>query len=387
VTTPTGPAAAPAAAPAAGPTSEPTTAPAAAPAAGRAGAPAREPGAALPLRPFVPTFVAVVALHVVGGVAGLVPLLAVVELGRELLSPGPVGGFDPDRGHVRAVVIAGALGLLVRLVCAGTASGIAHALDGRVQLAFRRQLAGRLGRAPIGWLSRRRTGELAKVVGEDVSAVHPFVAHTPGELVSAFVVPLVSLVYLVTVDWRMALVTPRRVREQKEFDAAMGRISSAVVEFVQGIAVVKACGGADRAHRRFRAAADDFVTTFTRWVGGVSGIAAGMQLAVSPPFVLVVVLAGGAAVPPLPRPARPTAPAGHRAAVHEGVERLMAGRTVVMVAHRARSAHRADRVVLLDGGRVTADGTHADLLRRDGRYAAFWDVPAPTASVGRGAAG
>ncbi|WP_433524240.1 ABC transporter ATP-binding protein [Nocardia pseudovaccinii] len=263
------------------------------------------PSVAELLRPYLGSFAAVVILQVIGAVAGLAPLLAVIELGRILLSPNPV-----DHGHVWFVVIAGAVGLFVRLLCTTASSGIGHLLDGRVQLSFRRQLAARLGRVPVGWFSRRRTGELAKVVGEDVGAVHPFIAHTPGELVSAFVVPLVSLIYLFTIDWRLTLITlipvvlavalvplmmtPIRLREQEEFDAAMGRISSSVVEFVQGIAVVKAFGGAGRAHRRFRTAADDFVATFYRWVRGVSAVAAGMQLVLSPPFVLLVVLIGGA---------------------------------------------------------------------------------------------
>ncbi|CAL9498513.1 Iron import ATP-binding_permease protein IrtA [Actinosynnema sp. ALI-1.44] len=326
------------------------------------------------LRPFAGTFSLVAIFQVIGAVAGLAPLLAVVELGRLLLRPGPP---DPDR--VWFAVLAGAVGLFVRLVFTAASAGTGHLLDGRVQLAFRRRLADRLGRVPLGWLSGRRTGELAKVVGDDVSAVHPFIAHTPGDLVSAFVVPLVSLVYLFTVDWRLTLVTlgpvllaialvplmmtPARQREQAEFDGAMGRISDSVVEFVRGIAVVKAFGGAGRAHRRFRTAADEFVTTFSRWVRGVSPIAAGMQLALSPPFVLLVVLTGGAvlvgdgglapadllpflllglgltapvaalghgfddlqaahravgrirdvlAVPPLPEPAHPVAPRGHR---------------------------------------------------------------------------
>ncbi|MEV0421180.1 ABC transporter ATP-binding protein [Streptosporangium canum] len=259
------------------------------------------------LRPHLRSFAAVVILQVIGAVAGLAPLLAVVELGRALLAPGPI-----DHGHVWSVVVVGAVGLFVRLLFTAASSGIGHLLDGRVQLSFRRQLAARLGRVPIGWFSRRRTGELAKVVGQDVSAVHPFIAHTPGELVAAFVVPLVSLIYLFTIDWRLTLITlipvvlavalvplmmtPTRLREQEEFDAAMGRIASSVVEFVQGISVVKAFGGAGRAHRRFRTAADDFVGIFYRWVRGVSVIAAGMQLALSPPFVLLVVLIGGAAL-------------------------------------------------------------------------------------------
>ncbi|MFE0147047.1 ABC transporter ATP-binding protein [Nonomuraea sp. NPDC059007] len=262
------------------------------------------PGMARLLRPHALSFAAVVVLQVIGAVAGLAPLLAVVELGRTLLSPGPL-----DHGHVWTVVIAGAAGLFVRLLFTGASSGIGHLVDGQVQLMFRRQLAARLGRVPIGWFSRRHSGELAKVVGDDVSAVHPFIAHTPGELVSAFVVPLVSLVYLFTVDWRLTLITlipvvlalalvplmmtPARLREQKAFDAAMGRITSSVVEFVQGISVVKAFGGSGRAHSRFVTAVDEFVGIFSRLIYGISGIGAGMQVALSPPFVLLVVLIGG----------------------------------------------------------------------------------------------
>ncbi|MEV0769209.1 ABC transporter ATP-binding protein [Nocardia salmonicida] len=259
------------------------------------------------LRPYLGSFGAVVILQVVGAVTGLAPLLAVVELGRTLLSPGEV-----DRAHVWFVVLAGAVGLLVRLLCTAASSAIGHLLDDRVQLSLRRQLADQLGRVPIGWFARRRTGELAKIVGDDVSAVHPFIAHAPGELVSAFVVPLVSLIYLFTVDWRLTLITgipvvlaialvplmmtPSRLREQQDFDTAMGVIASSVVEFVQGIAVVKAFGGSERAHRRFRTATDDFADIFLRMVRGLAGIAAGMQVALSPPFVLLVVLIGGAAL-------------------------------------------------------------------------------------------
>ncbi|WP_188196860.1 ABC transporter ATP-binding protein [Nonomuraea sp. SYSU D8015] len=64
----------------------------------------------------------------------------------------------------------------------------------------------------------------------------------------------------------------------------------------------------------------------------------------------------------------------NEAAVHEGIERLMAGRTVVMVAHRLRTVRRADRIVFLDGGRIVEEGGHDELLRRGGRYADFWNV-------------
>jgi ABC-type transporter Mla maintaining outer membrane lipid asymmetry ATPase subunit MlaF len=58
------------------------------------------------------------------------------------------------------------------------------------------------------------------------------------------------------------------------------------------------------------------------------------------------------------------------------IERLMAGRTVVMVAHRMRTVQRADRVAFLDGGRVVEEGDHEELVRRVGRYADFFHVGA-----------
>jgi ATP-binding cassette subfamily B protein len=64
----------------------------------------------------------------------------------------------------------------------------------------------------------------------------------------------------------------------------------------------------------------------------------------------------------------------NESAVHDGIERLMAGRTVVMVAHRMRTVRRADRVVFLDGGRIVEEGSHDELLGRGGRYADYWRI-------------
>ncbi|MEV0604042.1 ABC transporter ATP-binding protein [Streptomyces sp. NPDC050315] len=58
--------------------------------------------------------------------------------------------------------------------------------------------------------------------------------------------------------------------------------------------------------------------------------------------------------------------------VNHATDRLVGRRTTLVVAHRLTTAARADRVVVLDRGRVAEDGTHAELLARGGRYAELW---------------
>ncbi|WP_189115751.1 ABC transporter ATP-binding protein [Pilimelia terevasa] len=255
-------------------------------------------------RPVRMRLLGALALQLVAAVAAVVPLVAAVELAAALL-----GAREGRHGAV-AVAVAGA-GLAVRVAAGAAASALAHRADGDLQWGLRRDLARHLGRLPLGWLTGQGAGRVKKAVIDDVGALHHAVAHASLDLVTAAAAPLVAGGYLVVTSpelaaalavpiavglWLHRRATGLAAARMPQFQAATGRLNAATVEFVHGIAVVKAFGTTGQAPQAFRRAADDYAAFVRDWARQVTRPAAAAEAVLSAPVLLLVVFAAGTAL-------------------------------------------------------------------------------------------
>jgi ATP-binding cassette subfamily B protein len=72
--------------------------------------------------------------------------------------------------------------------------------------------------------------------------------------------------------------------------------------------------------------------------------------------------------------------------IQKALENLVKGRTTIAIAHRLSTLHRADRLVVLDRGRVVEEGTHDALMAKEGAYFNLYQAQARNMDVDMDAA-
>lgn len=243
-----------------------------------------------------------VALAAVGALVNLVPYVALTELARLLMA----GTAEPQALWLCAgwVVIA----LSVGWMACGAALWLTHLADHRLQASLREALVGKLARVPLGWYTESSSGAVRKVVQDDLEDLHHLIAHHAVERTAAIVTPLAGLVWLASLNWRLALLAVLTLplyslayalmmrgfgSKMQLLDQSMTRISAAIVEFVHGIAVVKAFGRVGQAHRGYQQAVNQFSQQYAGWVRPLLRLEAISSMALSVPVILLVSLGVG----------------------------------------------------------------------------------------------
>ncbi|UEM41438.1 ABC transporter ATP-binding protein/permease [Pectobacterium aquaticum] len=189
---------------------------------------------------------------------------------------------------------------LLRLLAFNQSHYAAFRLENQIRSALAEQLA----RIPLGEVQRLGTGSLAKIVQDDVKALHLFVADSTPLYARAFVAPLCTGALLFWLDWRLALaallvlvigavvlrLAMRNAGEMNQrYNQAREDVSTAVIEFVQAMPVVRTFDTGASTFGRYQQALENYLDVLTRWYQQ-AGFSARFSFAVLNPLPTLLVL-------------------------------------------------------------------------------------------------
>ncbi|PID62692.1 MAG: ABC transporter ATP-binding protein [Gammaproteobacteria bacterium] len=142
-----------------------------------------------------------------------------------------------------------------------------HCLAFHVEVTMRKVAMQKIIHMPLGFFADTPTGKIRKIIDDNTGRTHSFLAHQLPDLASMVIVPVLLLLMIVLIDWRMGLVTliplalgissmsfmmskDGEVFRQQYMDA-LEEMSNESVEYVRGIPVVKTFGQSVYAFKRF----------------------------------------------------------------------------------------------------------------------------------------
>ena len=152
----------------------------------------------------------------------------------------------------------------------------------RLEVLLRSQLAAHVARLPLGRVQALGAGPLAKVMFDDVKALHVFVADSTPLYARAYAAPLITLAALLWLDWRLALaalavpalgfaVMGLLMRKSSElnmnerYNAAREQVAASIVEFVQAMPVVRTFDSGSASFGRYQAALAAYLAVLKEW--------------------------------------------------------------------------------------------------------------------------
>ena len=205
-------------------------------------------------------------LAVITAIMQFVPIIAVynilIELAEHALDPSLI-----DKAYIWqwGYIALGAFFAFGVLTFASLM--LSHIAAFNILYEIRMQLAQKMVRLPLGFFSRRASGELKKIMGDDVERIELFIAHHIPDIVTAVLFPLILVSYMFAVDWRLAIVvlavlamafyvmgrmyTGKKIREvSKRYVETLGRMNASIVEYIRGIQVVKTFTESTNAYRK-----------------------------------------------------------------------------------------------------------------------------------------
>ncbi|MEO0397631.1 MAG: ABC transporter ATP-binding protein, partial [Cyanobacteria bacterium P01_A01_bin.137] len=138
-------------------------------------------------------------------------------------------------------------------ICNGISTRLSHIAAYTILYDLRIELARKLGSLPLGYFTNRTTGEIKKIIHEDVEQLEQGLAHLIPDVVAGVTVPVLAGILLVLVDWRMTLATLASAVialgffgfmmsrfDMSAYNALLAKMNGVVIQYINGMKVIKA---------------------------------------------------------------------------------------------------------------------------------------------------
>lgn len=206
--------------------------------------------------------------------AGIVPYYGVYKI---------IVLFIEGTPDISAVVFWSAVCLaayVVKLLFYGISTVLSHISAYTILEAIRLKIAGRMMKAPLGTVLNETVGKFKNIIVDRVEAIEIPLAHVIPEMLSNMLLPLGVFVYLCAIDWRMALATLLTTpiagiflamgmktynKQYAAYMQASNYVNGVIVEYVEGIEVIKAFNQSTSSYEKFAKAVGSFKDFTLAW--------------------------------------------------------------------------------------------------------------------------
>lgn len=169
----------------------------------------------------------------------------------------------------------------LKILLFSLSTGVSHAMAYTILEALRLRLADRFLRAPLGEVENHSIGEIKTMMVDKIENLEPPLAHMIPEGAGHIVLPVISILALLCIDWRLALASlvtfplsflcmglTFKISGDSfaKYDRSASAMNSAIVEYIEGIEVIKAFGRAGVSYEKYAGAITDFRTFVVKWL-------------------------------------------------------------------------------------------------------------------------
>lgn len=216
-----------------------------------------------------------VILSIISVAAGLVPYYCVFRM---------IDAFAGNHLSVRDIGFWCGTGLaayVVKVVFFGLSTGLSHHTAYHILENLRLRVADRFLHASLGEVTSHSIGEIKNLMVDKIEDIEPPLAHMIPEGAGHLGLPLISLLSLAVIDWRVALASLITVpfsmicmvltfqisgRNFDKYNESNAYMNSIIVEYIEGIEVIKAFGRSGVSYEKYAKAITEYKTFVVKWM-------------------------------------------------------------------------------------------------------------------------